>query len=83
MLAATPGASAQDNVPQRPSKYKGWRRALHNRAGPSIFLDPDPSTVRLARINLGVLDWSARNATPGMQPSCSVANMRSVSLVAS
>jgi hypothetical protein len=30
---------------------------------PSIFLN-DPSTARLARIDLGVLDWAARNATP-------------------
>jgi hypothetical protein len=40
------------------------RAAVNGASGPPIFLDPDPSKVRLARINLGALDWAARNATP-------------------
>jgi hypothetical protein len=37
------------------------RAAVNSTSGPPIFLDRDPSMVRLARINLGVLHWAARN----------------------
>jgi hypothetical protein len=31
---------------------------------PAIFLDSDPSKARLTRLDLGALDWAARNAMP-------------------
>jgi len=40
------------------------RAAVNSSSGPPIFLDPDPSKARFARISLGALDWAARNATP-------------------
>lgn len=38
------------------------RSAVNPSSGPAIFLDADPSKVRLARLDLGALDWAARNA---------------------
>jgi hypothetical protein len=40
------------------------RAAVNNPLLPPIFLDPDPTQVRRARIDLGVLDWAVRNGVP-------------------
>lgn len=46
------------------------RAAVNGASGPPIFLN-DPSKARLARIDLGVLDWAARNAAPVIIPVAS------------